>query len=105
MGLYLSEFIVILVAALFAFSFGRTGELVRGLRQAVTEFRGFVRSRKLRPSFDWRWIPFAILATLGPFLCSRLTQTQQLLPEQAIALMLVLTAALVAGYFAFLKKD
>jgi hypothetical protein len=35
---------------------------------------------------------------------SRLTQTERLLPEQAIPAMLVLAAALIAGYFAFLQK-
>ena len=104
MGLYLSEFVVILVAAVFAFSFGRTGELVRDLRQGVTKLRTFVRSRKLREIEELRWLPFATVATVGPLALSRLTQTERLSPEQSIPAMLVLAAALVAGYFAFLQK-
>jgi hypothetical protein len=106
LGLYLSEFVVILVAAAFAFSFGRTGELARDLRRGASKLRELARSRKkLREIEELRWLPFATVATVGPLVLSRLTQTQRLLPEQAIPAMLVLAAALVAGYFAFLQKD
>lgn len=104
MGLYLSEFVVILVAAVFAFSFGRTGEVVRDLRQALAKVRTVVNRRKLREIEELRWAPFAAAATIGPLVLSRLTQTERLLPEQAIPAMLVLAAALIAGYFAFLQK-
>jgi hypothetical protein len=104
LGLYLSEFVVILVAAVFAFSFGRTGEVVRDLRQALAKVRTVVNRRKLREIEELRWAPFAAAATIGPLVLSRLTQTERLLPEQAIPAMLVLAAALIAGYFAFLQK-
>jgi hypothetical protein len=105
LGLYLSEFVVILVAAVFAFSFGRTGEVVRDLRQAASKVRAVVNRRKLREIEELRWAPFAVAATIGPLVLSRLTQTERLLPEQSIPAMLVLALALIAGYFAFLQKD
>lgn len=105
MGLYLSEILVFLVAAVFAFSFGRTEEVVRDLRQGVVKLREFVRTGKLRHKEELRWAPFATAATVGPLVLSYLTKTERLIPEQSIPALLVLAAALIAGYFAFLQKD
>jgi Sec-independent protein translocase protein TatA len=69
LGLYLSEFVVILVAAVFAFSFGRTGEVVRDLRQALAKVRTVVNRRKLREIEELRWAPFAAAATIGRWCC------------------------------------
>lgn len=104
MGLYLSEFVVILAAAAFAFSFGRSKEVLRDLRQAAAKVRAVASRRKLREIEELRWLPFATAATIGPLALSRMTQTDRLLPEQAISAMLVLAVALIAGYFAFLQK-
>lgn len=105
MGLFLTELLVFLVAAAFAFSFGRTEEVVRDLRQGVGKLREFVRSGKVRHKEELRWVPFAVAATVGPLVLSYLTKTERLLPQQSIVTMLVLAVALIAGYFAFLQKD
>lgn len=105
MGLFLTELLVFLVAAAFAFSFGRTEEVVRDLRQGVGKLREFVRNGKVRHKEELRWVPFAFAATVGPLVLSYLTKAERLLPQQSIPAMLVLAAALIAGYFAFLQKD